>query len=591
MVAGYTNLVVESVAVKVPGRKELNPLALGLGPLVTVGQRLEQNKSTNGEGKERDCGDAVHDRALAEAEDRESGRQVVKHLAESNDSKVQGWEVVVKEELTLHQEEGEVVQGPAQNRRADFVVEALEAGRRVVIAASLPSQDGNTLEHNPQGDGDGGSVPDNGVTQEVDLGVVLAPEVDTTAHNGPRLGARVPCVRISETGVGLPHDLLELPELAKESRLAVVDLLGIVTKHGVLVVLNVPDTVGETATASASNLLLLRRPLRKLDLVREENAAGHDVHKSELGLNGADALLGNGVERLLLDNLDAEEVVGVTFEALVTVGGDLVLPVSLGDGRANVVGVEAAESRLVEQAKHGAVLDVLGLRQVVPSVGSVDGLAVNTEGLGLVLEKPDVVLVLVRVQSNLLLLATGRVHEGVRVQVSALGVDVTNGYTATHEDIGGHVFGGLVIERSLELGAHEAIAVARVGQAQKVDGKHGEVEGDGNDNEAEDSGHEVLGPETNRDVLVVAEQDPELDKGQGANPGNGEEANPLDAGSDAKTKTSHGEPEPPGNAKGLGGAELVLVREAVEGERGEGGSGDEGRVEEDQSCLGEKTVF
>lgn len=93
------------------------------------------------------------------------------------------------------------------------------------------------------------------------------------------------------------------------------------------------------------------------------------------------------------------------------------------------------------------------------------------------------------------------------------------------------------------------------------------------------------------DVLVVTEENPELDKGQGANPSNGEETNPLDASSNTETETSHGEPEPPSNTESLGGAKLVLVGEAREGERGEGGSSNKGRIEEDQTGLSEETVF
>lgn len=35
----------------------------------------------------------------------------------------------------------------------------------------------------------------------------------------------------------------------------------------------------------------------------------------------------------------------------------------------------------------------------------------------------------------------------------------------------------------------------------------------------------------------------------------------------------------------------MLVREAREGESGESSSGDEGRIEEDQSSLSEETIF
>jgi hypothetical protein len=384
---------------------------------------------------------------------------------------------------------------------------------------------------------------------------------------------------------------VKLPKLAKEPRLAVVDLFGIFSKLGMFVVLNVPKTVRQTTAAGTSDFLLLRSPVRKLDLVREQDTTGHDMNKSKLGFNGTDTLLGDGADRLFPDNLDPEKVVGVTLETLVPICRDLVLPVRLRDGGPFIVRVEATECRGVVQTENRAILDILRFRQVVPSKGSIDGLTIGAEGLGLVLEKPNVVVVFVRVESNLLLLAASGVHERMRVQVTTLGIDVTNGNAAAHHDISGDILGGLAVESSLEFGAHEAVAFAGVSQAHKVDGKHGKVKGGGNDNEAEDAGHEVLGQETNGDVLVVPKQNPELDQSQGTNPGDGEETNPLDTGSDTETEASHGEPEPPSDTECLGGAEFVLVGEAVEGQGSEGGRGDKGRVEENQTGLSEKAIF
>lgn len=497
----------------------------------------------------------------------------------------------MEEELTLHEEEGEVVQGPAENGAANLVVEALDGGVGVVVAAALPAENGDSLEEDPDGDGGGDGPPDNGVAEQVDLSVIAAPEVDAAAENGPRLGARVPGVGVGQTSVCLPHDLVKLDKLANETGLAVVDLFGIVAKLGVLVMLNVPETVGKTTALGAGDFLLLRGPVGELDLVGEEDTASHEMDKTELGLNGTEALLGGGAVREGLLNLDLEVVIGVAVEALITVGRDFVLPFSLAHWGADIVGVEAAEGGSMEKTKNGAVGDVLGLGKVVPGLGSVDGLAVASEGLGLVLEQPDVVLVLVGVEGDLLLLGSGRVHEGVRVEVAALGVDVADGDTAAEENIGGDVAHTLVVESRLELGAHEAVTVTGVDEANEVDGEHGEVEGGGNDDEAEDASEKVLGEGWDADVFGITEQDPELDEGQGANPGNGEETNPLDAAGNTETEAGHGEPEPPGEAEGLGWAELMLVGEAVEGEGSEGGGGDEGGIEEDETSLGEETVF
>jgi hypothetical protein len=82
-----------------------------------------------------------------------------------------------------------------------------------------------------------------------------------------------------------------------------------------------------------------------------------------------------------------------------------------------------------------------------------------------------------------------------------------------------------------------------------------------------------------------------LKKSEGANPSNGEESNPLDADGDTQTKASKNKPEPPAQLEGLGRAKLVLVGEARKGEDGESGRGDKGRIEEDETSLGKKTVL
>lgn len=76
-------------------------------------------------------------------------------------------------------------------------------------------------------------------------------------------------MRVDEASVGGPHDTLELPELAKEARVAVVDLFSVFLELGVLVALNVPDAVGESAALGAGDFLLFETPVRQLDLVGE----------------------------------------------------------------------------------------------------------------------------------------------------------------------------------------------------------------------------------------------------------------------------------------------------------------------------------
>lgn len=228
----------------------------------------------------------------------------------------------------------------------------------------------------------------------------------------------------------------------------------------------------------------------------EQSTTSHDVDQSELGLDGSEAFLGQGSLGLLLDNLNAEQIIGIAFKALVAVCRDLVLPVGFGDRGSHVVRVKAAEGRLVVETEDRAINNVVHLWQSVPCQSSVERLAINTQGLSLVLQDPNVVVVLVGIQSDLLLQATGRVHEGVRVEVATLSVDMADGNSASHDDVGSNVLHTLAVQRSLEFRAHESITLTRVGQAKEVNGEHGEIEGNGDDDEAEDSGHEVLEPET-----------------------------------------------------------------------------------------------
>lgn len=425
---------------------------------------------------------------------RDSGGGKINDLAKSNDRKVKSREVMVKEKLTLHQIEREVVQSPAQNRSTDFVVEALKSGIGVIATAALPSDNSNDLEDDPNDNRDGRRPPDDGVTKEIDLGVVATPEVDTTAKDGPRLGARVPGVGIRKASICPPHHCMNLGKLAEETGLVVVDPLSIGAQMRALIALNIPNTVRDRATTSASYLLLFRRPVRQLHLMRKENATGHDMNKPELGFDGAKTLLSGTAFRLLLHNLNSEEIVGITFKSLVTISRYLILPISFRDRGSDIVGVKAAVGIDMVQSKNSPIGDVTGLREEVPGVGTVDGLAIRAQWLSLILEEPQIVLILVRIQGNLLLLATGGVHQRVGVKVATLGINVTNADLAAHHNICGNAGHSLAVERRLELGAHETVSLARVDQAEEVDGKHGHVEGKGNNDQGEDASHEVLGP-------------------------------------------------------------------------------------------------
>ena len=92
-------------------------------------------------------------------------------------------------------------------------------------------------------------------------------------------------MRLNKASIGEPHDFLELPELAKEPGLCIVDFLSILTELWMLVLLNVPNGVGQCGTISACHFLLLETPIRQLDLVGKENAASHEMDELKLSLD------------------------------------------------------------------------------------------------------------------------------------------------------------------------------------------------------------------------------------------------------------------------------------------------------------------
>ena len=587
--------VVEIVAVPVPGVEELHLLALILGPLVTIAERRIQAEDDDASCEEDNETGSANDGVLLDAKAAHTSGGKVPDLAQSDDREEKSWEVVVQEELTLHEEEGEVVESPTQDRHADLVVETLENGVAVVVAATLPSQDRESLEDCIEGNRCGRRPPDKRIADEVDLAVVAAPKVDTTAKNWPRLGTRVPRVRVNKTSVGGPHNTLELPELAEEARVAVIDLLSVFLELGVLVALNVPDTVGESAALGASNFLLFETPVRQLDLVREQHTAGHQVNELELGLNSAKTLLGLFAIRHGLDNFDAEEIVGVTFEALVSVCAHLVLPVCFSDRRAVVVGVNTAVSDDMVQAEDRSVSNPFRVELVPghwPRNGSVTGrVAGPVNRLSLVLQKEHVVLVLVGVKSDLLLLATSRVHVLMRVQVAALSVVVTKADTCAKCDIGGHISHCLCVEGGLELAAHEAVTVTRVHKAYEVDREHGHVKGDGDDDQAESASKEMLEPNSGGDILGVSEKNPKLEHSERTNPCDCEKTNPLDAECGTECNSRCSQPEPPRGLESVLRTKLMLVLERDPRESSHSSEKHQRGVQQDETGLSDQTVL
>ena len=189
-----------------------------------------------------------------------------------------------------------------------------------------------------------------------------------------------------------------------------------------LILFNVPNAVRKSPLLGACNFLLFRGPRRKLDLVGEQNTASHYVNELELGLDSSDTVLGFLTIGHLFDDLNTEVIIGIAFKALISVRRNLILPVSLGNGRSDIVRMKTAVGGHVVKLDGISVLDEAWRVDGVPSVRAIHRLTVDTKRLGHVLKEPQVVLIFVRVEGNLLLQAAGGVHKVVRVQIASLGI-------------------------------------------------------------------------------------------------------------------------------------------------------------------------
>ena len=93
----------EIITREIPSLQPLGLLTLLPRPRVPIRQRTQVVEIPNGQNNEHSCN--------LQPDPRPHGRgEEIKHRTRQQDSKVECWEVVVQEKLTLHQEEGEVVQ-------------------------------------------------------------------------------------------------------------------------------------------------------------------------------------------------------------------------------------------------------------------------------------------------------------------------------------------------------------------------------------------------------------------------------------------------------------------------------------------------
>lgn len=146
---------VECVAVKVPAVHELYTVASVLCPGVAVDQRRVQCESKDANRKEDTGQHFADNRARWYPKALNTVGKEVEFLTEGDNSEIEGREIMVQEELSRHEVEGEVVESPAKYAGTDFVVEPLEVHVVVVTTAPLPAKNRDSLENNVDNDGHG----------------------------------------------------------------------------------------------------------------------------------------------------------------------------------------------------------------------------------------------------------------------------------------------------------------------------------------------------------------------------------------------------------------------------------------------------
>jgi len=131
----------------------------------------------------------------------------------------------------------------------------------------------------------------------------------------------------------------------------------------------------------------------------------------------------------------------------------------------------------------------------------------------------------------------------------------------------------------LELGTHEAIAIARVFEDQEVQLKHRHIKQNGNDDETECPSPKVFDPEFRRETDVTQER-PQLFDRTKSHCRDCKEAHPLATRHCTEREARQQQPKPPSVSEWL---VLVFVTEADPKEDGKRSEENEWRVEEDEA--------
>ena len=216
----------------------------------------------------------------------------------------------------------------------------------------------------------------------------------------------------------------------------------------------------------------------------------------ELGLDSSQAGLCFFAVRHFLNDLNAEVIIRVAFKSIISICGNLILPVGLGDGGANIMRMQTTVGWQVVQFNGVTVLNEGRRLDSIPSERAIYRLPIRIERLRHVLEEPEVVLILMRIKGDLLLFASSWVHEVMGVQVPSLGIMMPDTDSTAKCNINRNILHGLGIECCLKLGAHKSISITWIDKTDEMDSKHCHVECQWYDDQTENPSNHMFGKYT-----------------------------------------------------------------------------------------------
>lgn len=332
--------------------------------------------------------------------------------------------------------------------------------------------------------------------------------------------------------------------------------------------LNVPVSVlvAGLVVLGAGHLNLLEAPLGKVDVAGAQVASQNLMLQAEG--RGERADLAAVARRGVADDLNLPVVLLVS-DRQVAIAGDFL--VRLGDRGADLVRVKVTAGLHVNQADRLAVTDKAGLSF---------GVEVDISAVGV--EEPVVVGILVVVAGDLLLARSLGVRLDVAVKQATAVAHVLDCDARTKGDLQGAVPADFsALEIGLEERRHLGISRSAVGEDGKVNGEAEHVDQDGQDDETNDSCHNV-GSQNRDGHLGVAKLPPQVLNGVKADERRDEETDELDAAYEADAEASHEQPEEPLGLE----RPLALAVELGPAESGGDGAEEKHRVQEDEAADG-----